>query len=254
LVVIAIIAILIGLLLPAVQKVRQAAARLQSQNNLKQLGLATISTADTNSGKLPPFDGTYGGTTGALYLHILPGLEQDNLYQGVRTGTLAPTPLKVYMAPQDPSLNPAAANTSYLCNELVFTAPTLSNFPTSLADGTSNTVLFCEGYSIPGSTPRAWNGAIVSRLVPISNPVIRPPTTPQRVTYFQFTAPNSRTAFEVGVAPASASNTLPQAYGSSTVSVSLGDGSVRSISPTVTITTWWAACTPNTGDMLGNDW
>src|SRR5215210_7456958 len=89
LVVIAIIAILIGLLLPAVQKVREAAARISCANNMKQLGLATINCADQNSGILPTGMGTYPnvdgdrnrGGYGSTFFHILPYIEQDNLYK-----------------------------------------------------------------------------------------------------------------------------------------------------------------------------
>jgi prepilin-type N-terminal cleavage/methylation domain-containing protein len=167
LVVIAIIAILIGLLLPAVQKVRAAAARTQCINNLKQIGLAFHSYNDTY-GKLPTSWLTSstsqpnpGWSWQAL---ILPYVEQQGLYTQLNpdittaipaatAGTPIMTPLKVFRCPADAGQGVNAnyggyVTTNYVGNREVL-GPNASNLPAAFSiqtiqDGSSNTILVGE--------------------------------------------------------------------------------------------------------------
>src|SRR5262249_44697571 len=119
LVVIAIIAVLIGLLVPAVQKVREAAARIQCANNLKQLGLAAQGYHDVHH-HFPPGVGYHpfaaNGTFGTYFFHLLPYVEQDPLFRS-SLGTapfLSPVgpPTLYYPGNNDVSSRPGA---TFLC-------------------------------------------------------------------------------------------------------------------------------------------
>jgi prepilin-type N-terminal cleavage/methylation domain-containing protein len=102
LVVIAIIAVLVGLLLPAVQKVREAAARMSCQNNMKQIGLANANYESTFQ-KFPPGRNHVSGA-GPLGM-LLPYVEQNNLYTQIPTGILNVQPATVPPNPGGDWLN-----------------------------------------------------------------------------------------------------------------------------------------------------
>jgi prepilin-type N-terminal cleavage/methylation domain-containing protein/prepilin-type processing-associated H-X9-DG protein len=167
LVVIAIIAILIALLVPAVQKVREAAARIQCTNNLKQIGLAMHMYQDSYK-KLPagwvttmtkaPSPGWHWG------LLILPYIDQGTLYKAINpdittpggppaVSTLMQIPIPVYHCPSDNAVttNPNFHNNgknNYVCNRWVL-GPDSNSRPAAMSvqgipDGSSNTILVGE--------------------------------------------------------------------------------------------------------------
>jgi prepilin-type N-terminal cleavage/methylation domain-containing protein len=298
LVVIAIIAILIGLLLPAVQKVRDAAARAQCQNNLKQIGLAVQSCADTNQGKLPPGMGGYPtiattpstrGTSsfGGPLFYLLPYIEQQNMYNFCRLangagydpelgvgpqsqGGVLKELVKTYQCPADPTWGNGFAGGwatvgSYVYNGMIFQSVWLggwSTYPASISDGTSNTIFFSETYSMGtfSGQPTLWWWDYNGMQVPYNSngawddcapldyygqayvPLIQPSPN-----YCLSNSENIWGGFSVCMCRA----TSPHTAG---INVGMGDGSVRFVAQGISGYSWFAACTPNSGEVLGSDW
>jgi prepilin-type N-terminal cleavage/methylation domain-containing protein len=210
LVVIAIIAILIGLLLPAVQKVREAANRMKCSNNMKQIGLAVHNyagvynkvpsigswNADYRDNGYPPLQNggsltSPDGATGSWLVHLLPYLEQNNLFNQfiaaaplsnttfsnatfTACDALMTTVLKNMICPSDPNAGQGQATFlatpyaygSYAGNVCVFSPMKQASLINAMGDGLSNTVMAAErllscntqGLAEYGATGDAFDG------------------------------------------------------------------------------------------------
>ncbi|MCS6863632.1 MAG: DUF1559 domain-containing protein [Gemmataceae bacterium] len=326
LVVIAIIAILIGLLLPAVQKVRDAADRMSCSNNIKQIALAIHNAHDAN-GTLPPMAAfRYGGAYYApFFFHLLPYIEQQAVYQaatpvsgggviplwdtpGQGTQFLRQTRINIYRCPVDSTIGRNLATdwtpgeTSYAPNFQVFGNPGFNTGSMNMndwdgqtklsfiRDGTSNTIAIAEKMSYcPGQTPNAVSAPNVRNS---SNPhggswwmrgIFRSGTftgtgTPSggadsypgdRVSAVfgggigrdgtrWYVGPDSKpTIFgepEINTVNGPCDRGQPSSPHTQIMVLGMCDGSVRIVNSSISPATWWAACTRNGRDILGNDW
>jgi prepilin-type N-terminal cleavage/methylation domain-containing protein len=267
LVVIAIIALLIGLLLPAVQKVREAAARTRCANNLHQLALAIQDYAGSNDSRLPPANYLYpaSGAQGSTLFALLPYLEQDNLFNaGLQGGylTVGASPVKVFVCPSDPTCPTSGVAggqgaSGYSVNAAVFAPGTTgASFNASayrignIPDGASNTIGIVEqsvfspslnhynwwafpltyGAGADSSGPPYWPDA----------PPLQPPPYPLP----QFNPTPSTVNSEL----------YCQGWHTNLIMVNMLDGSVRPVAAGVSALSWNLAIQPADGQTFDASW
>lgn len=293
LVVVAVIAVLIALLFPATEHVREAAARTEMINNLKQVVLATHN-AHSAWKKLPPASGPYGKATGnySLSVHLLPYLEQMPLYsQTALAGQTMPTTVFIqsFKSPLDFTTADWVRVQNFACNLRVFTdagfaaydpktgyinidETTISPLCTSnmedrFPNGTSNTMMFTTRYASSGET-LATNG---SGLCSNYDVLAGTPAAGSGAYFGGIVATgtpdssfNTKGGWQINPTRPNVNcdpglggkepGSLGMSFGSAGLTVGIADGSVRQVGIGITAQTWNAALQPNGPNQLGSDW
>ncbi|MBX9624147.1 MAG: DUF1559 domain-containing protein [Gemmataceae bacterium] len=157
LVVLAILALLVGLLLPAIQQVRSAAARARTMNNLRQIQLAVHNFAAAHADRLPTFDGDKRGPNPgqSALAAVLPYLEETAAWQMASADVLTAPSVRTFLDPADPSLDRPAELPFYPGPDPLsdMTLEFLRAARVGLSSYAVNAQAFRSGYRLSGSIP-----------------------------------------------------------------------------------------------------
>jgi hypothetical protein len=224
------------------------------------MGLGLHHLADTTGGAWPPSDGAWrmfaGGTVKAtLFFHLLPYIEQDNLYRQYQSAPqTALLPVKTFLAPGDRTTVGSEPVTSYASNHLLFEAPG-PQLPASIPDGTSNTIMIIERYSRGYASPPG--GPPVVHTWPRVGFTTPPPVIVSGYTWICPAGPPAYPAVVVvqdSPAEKDAYEGNPQSFFAGGALAVLADGSVRPVSNSVSSLTLFYALKPNDGQPMPSDW